>query len=286
MSSGVFRAGISRPGKFRFGTFFGIFALVVACMQTLPGESRAADDKPQVMLIGVFHFANPGQDVVKTDILDVMAEDSQAYLQELSRRIVETYRPTRILLEYTAEREELVQGRYAAYLEGNFELSENEVYQLGFRIAKIAGGIPIEGFDDTSVGWQAEPLFEIMPEAAPEVQRSFQALIKEMTDLQSELQSTKTLQELLRFYNDPEFDRQNKDTYLLLNPVATPGNYEGAESSASWWSRNFRMYANVQRAAVPGERVLVIAGQGHTAILRDFLAIDSRLDGVDARPLF
>lgn len=34
------------------------------------------------------------------------------------------------------------------------------------------------------------------------------------------------------------------------------------------------MYALVQRYATPGERVLVIAGSGHTALLRDFLRAD------------
>jgi len=44
----------------------------------------------------------------------------------------------------------------------------------------------------------------------------------------------------------------------------------------TWWERNFRMYANVQRWAQPSTRVLVIAGQGHTAIMKQFLESDSR----------
>ncbi|MDZ7684441.1 MAG: DUF5694 domain-containing protein [Gammaproteobacteria bacterium] len=41
-------------------------------------------------------------------------------------------------------------------------------------------------------------------------------------------------------------------------------------ATASWWHPgDFRMYALVQRAARPGERVFVLAGSGHIAILRD-----------------
>ena len=61
-------------------------------------------------------------------------------------------------------------------------------------------------------------------------------------------------------------------------------NYVGADASASWWHRNFRMYANIQKHAQPGERVLAIGGQGHTAILKDLLAIDRDRVAVDVRP--
>jgi hypothetical protein len=44
------------------------------------------------------------------------------------------------------------------------------------------------------------------------------------------------------------------------------------------------MYANVQTAAAPGRRVLVIAGAGHTAILKDLLAIDGQRVAEDVVP--
>lgn len=50
-----------------------------------------------------------------------------------------------------------------------------------------------------------------------------------------------------------------------------------ADASASWWQRNFRMYANIQKVAQPGERIIAIGGSGHMAILKQLLAIDQRL---------
>lgn len=38
------------------------------------------------------------------------------------------------------------------------------------------------------------------------------------------------------------------------------------------------------QAAAPRHRVLVVAGQGHTAILKDLLAIDGEREAVDVRP--
>jgi hypothetical protein len=95
---------------------------------------------------------------------------------------------------------------------------------------------------------------------------------------------TKSLAELLLQSNDPERDRSNKYLYLVTNHVVAGDNFVGADASASWWCRNLRMYANIQKHAQPGERILAIGGQGHTAILKDLLALDEDRIEVDARP--
>lgn len=45
------------------------------------------------------------------------------------------------------------------------------------------------------------------------------------------------------------------------------------------------MYANIQSVAQPNTRVLVIARQGHTSILKDMLAADSKRLAVDVLPI-
>jgi len=266
-------------------------AWVFFCTLLLPINISNAQDSdsemPEVMLLGVFHFSNPGLDTVKIEKqLNVMDEASQEYLQALAERIVAEFKPTKVLLEFRDTVDDSRQEKYKKYLRGDYDLEVAEDYQLGFRIAKLAGGIPIVGYDDRSVNWDAGPLFKIMPEVAPEAQAHADEIIEAMTKTDSEDHATLTLQELLIKTNDLEEERANKDLYLMTNWVASEGNYEGANASATWWERNFRMYAKIQREAKPGERLLVIGGQGHTAILKDFLAIDSAIKGVDVRPLF
>lgn len=101
---------------------------------------------------------------------------------------------------------------------------------------------------------------------------------------EAEAHRTLTLKQLLLRANDPEQDRRNKDLYLLTNAAGAGAAFEGADATARWWHRNLRMYANIQRHATPGERVLVVAGSGHTAILRDFLRIDRRITARDIKP--
>jgi hypothetical protein len=73
-------------------------------------------------------------------------------------------------------------------------------------------------------------------------------------------------------------------TYLITNAIAVDGKHQGVDATASWWERNFRMYAKIQRQAAPGARILVVGGQGHTAILKSLLDIDQKIKGVDIRP--
>ena len=237
----------------------------------------------QVMLFGVFHFVNPGLDVVKTDQIDVMTEDNQAYLQALSARIG-AYNPTAILLEFGPDLEPEIQREFRRYVDGQFELPSNEIYQLGFRIAAISEADTVYGFDERHVSWNAEPLFEYLETTDLETGARMSAFIEELTLDHQQAQDKLSLQENLARTNDPDLDALNRSFYIFTNHVGDRDDFVGADAAASWWHRNFRMYAHVQRFAKPGERVLVIGGQGHTAILRQLLADDQDREAVDVRP--
>ena len=117
-----------------------------------------------------------------------------------------------------------------------------------------------------------------------DTERAVELAIERSTDEQQKAHSTLALGELLKMTNDPDQDRGNKSFYLRTNHVGTDDIFVGADATASWWHRNFRMYAKIQRQATPGQRVLVIGGQGHTAVLREFLDIDADRDSVDPLP--
>jgi hypothetical protein len=252
--------------------------LLLTLLLTLPAW---AAEPAQVLLFGTFHFEDAGLDVVKPEDFDVMTPESQEYLQALAGRLA-AMKPTKVLLEYAPENDELVNQRYRDYLAGAFELPANEVYQLGFRIARAAGHERVHSFDNREVEWQADAMFEYArAHGSPELD-TFNGIIQSFTEEDARARATLPLRELLRRANDPALDRMNMDLYLATNPIGAGDGYAGAQAASSWWARNFRMYANIQRLAGPGERVIVIGGQGHTAILKQLLAIDRRLVGVDA----
>ena len=245
-----------------------------------------AEQQPpaQVMLLGVFHFANPGLDVVKTDVIDVMTPENQAYLEALAERL-STFNPTVVLLEFEPERDSDMQERFRRYVDGEYELPSNEIYQLGFRIAARSDAGTIHGYDEKDVQWQAQPLFEYLKSTDTATGERVSAMVEEMTLDRQRAQTTLSLRQLLMRTNDSGRDALNRASYIVTNHVGNDDSFVGADAAASWWHRNFRMYALVQRYAQPGERVLVIGGQGHTAILRQLLADDRDREAVDVRPL-
>lgn len=258
----------------------GAFLLPILLLAGLANAADAVDTTAEVMVLGVFHFANPGRDMVKSRVIDVTLPDNQQYLDGLAMRIA-AFKPTDVLIECNPEDQADYDAQFKQFVAGEFALPVNENYQIGFRVAKAAKLFGVTCFDENNVGWEAQPMFDFMKEHDPRTQAEMEALFKSLGETMEREQATLTLSQLLQLTNDEARDRLNKDTYLRTNAVGAGVNFAGADAAASWWHRNFRMYANVQRAAMPGHRVLVVAGQGHTAILKDLLAIDSQRQGVD-----
>lgn len=270
----LFLARVRNPLLRQASLLVGLLAL------TLATSPLQAAEPGRVLLMGTFHFEDAGLDVVKSEDFDVMSADSQQYLQQLAQRLAE-FKPTHVLLEYAPENEETVNQRFRDYLAGSFELPANEIYQLGFRVAQLAGLERVHSFDNRDVQWQADALFDYAQQHNPPEMQAFNQIIETVTREEEQARATLSLRDLLLRSNDAERDRLNMDLYLATNPVGAGEGFEGADAAASWWHRNFRMYANVQHHAAPGQRVLVLGGQGHIAILRQLLAIDRRLRAED-----
>ena len=250
-----------------------LFALALISLPSLAAQPA------QVMLIGTFHFQDAGRDLVKNEDVDIYTEANQAYLEALTHRL-QDFRPTRVLLEYAPENDELINERYREYLAGNYELGGNEIYQLGFRIAKLAGHDRVYSFDYREIEWEAEAMFEYAKRHDAPQMKAMNETIEAHTAEEAQARATMSLKELLQRQNDPEHERRNMDLYLATNSIGAGDGYAGAASSASWWERNFYMYANIQKLAEPDERIIAIGGSGHMAILKQLLAIDGRLQGV------
>ena len=115
-----------------------VFLVAVSLFPTT--NAHAQQPTADVLLFGVFHFHNPGRDVVRVDQTDVTTSDSQAYLETLTARLCD-FRPTVILLEFDRAREPEVQLQLATYLRGESELSVNEIHQIDFGSRKSAVSI-------------------------------------------------------------------------------------------------------------------------------------------------
>lgn len=260
-----------------------LVCVVPAVSLASPAATLPAEGKAQVLLMGSFHFANPGRDTVKLEVADVRTPAHQAWLDALAQRIA-AFAPTDVLVECPAVEADTWNAQLAAYRDGKGALGINELAQVGMRVARAAGVEQLTCFDQREVHWNGAALMDFMKEHDVAGLAALQATFQALSAREAEEHARLSLVELLRLANSPERDRENRSLYLLTNAVDAGASYAGADAASSWWRRNFHMYGNVQKAAQPGRRVFVLAGAGHTAVLRELLASDPVREAVDIAP--
>ncbi|WNZ56086.1 DUF5694 domain-containing protein [Microbulbifer sp. MKSA007] len=238
----------------------------------------------QVMLFGSFHFSNPGKDMVKTQVINVYTEENQNYLEDLSSRIA-TDSPTHVLLECHTNDESKMNLRFAKYIKGEHKLNIGESEQLGFRVAKKAGLSKVNCYDSDQDLPYGE-LLSYLEKSSPERKKLIDDYLEAWGKRFNDLYASSTLEQALDKHNDPAEDKVNLGSYIMLNDVGQGDNFIGADLSSKWWSRNFRMYANIQAVAQPGTKVFVLGGQGHSSIMRPMLELDDQRETWDVRSYF
>jgi hypothetical protein len=237
--------------------------------------ATCAPTEVQVMLLGTYHFANPGQDVVKQDIDDVLRENRQRELDELVARLA-VWRPDRIAVEQPISRSDSVAARYARYRSGTLAPSRNEVVQVAFRLAARLGHDAVYPIDDDSF-LDLNDSLKAIDRRRPEFKRVRDSII---AVLQSEAAATNawmrtsTIREhLIRLNGDSALHRGNSLGMFGGYLAAGEGqNYGGPQFLSQWYARNFNMAHNLTRSIRPDvKRILVVVGNGHVPPLRNLL---------------
>lgn len=237
----------------------------------------------KLLLMGSFHFANPGLDTIKNKQIDVSQPAPQAYIRQLVAQLAK-FQPNVVMLEYDPKDEEKINQRYQQYLASEYQLPINEMYQIGFRLAQQAGLKRVYSADEREVQWQGDELINYMQQQDQQAMANFQQLTSHMQQtLQTDFDQL-SLQQMLVKINQAPYEKMNRNIYLQLNATGKQNNFVGADSAASWWHRNFRMYARIQRQAKGDARIFVLAGQGHTSLIRQFVESDEFIQQEPVEP--
>lgn len=223
----------------------------------------------RVMVLGTYHFANPGRDAINIEAADVTTPEKQAEIRAVVEGLA-AFAPTKVALEYPRDRGEVLDSVYHAFRSGRHELTPNERQQLGFRVAAR-----MEHEHVHSVDWHNEfALGEVLAwarEHDPSFVRYFRTLREEIEGEGAERQATWTVAEILRATNGPEEVRATFAPYMRIAEVGADSVYVGTKPVVQYYERNLRIFANVARIAEPGDRILVIFGSGHAPFLRRFV---------------
>ena len=251
------------------------FCLALACaLAAVIATAAQAQEQPSLLVIGTAHFANPGRDAINMEVEDVLSATRQREIEAVVQQL-EAFRPTRIAVEIPILRQDELDKRYDDYRNGRYELTRNESDQFGLRLAARLGhervyavdwNAPVPGpgvladYDWYTYGQQNGHEETIAAITDPARARRFSPELKEQS-----------IGAWLLQLNDPDALQLAHRTYFDIARIGDGDNLIGATWVGTWYARNLKIYSRlVELAPSAGERVLVIYGQGHAYLLRQF----------------
>jgi hypothetical protein len=239
-------------------------AILCAALLLAASAARAADAPVEVMIVGTFHMSNPDHDLHNMQVDDVLAPAMQAQIQGVTDGLAR-FHPTMIDVEWPKD---LTDQRYADYLSGTLAPSHNEVVQLGFRLAKQSGLSTVNGIDvDGDFPYEKVDAFA-KAHGQDALLADANAQVQAMIERQDALLKSKGVADVLKAFNDPADIAHGNEFYRLMLRIGAGDQQPGADLLSAWYSRNFRICANIVQLAKPGDRVVVFFGSGHAFLLR------------------
>lgn len=230
--------------------------------------------RPQVLLMGMFHFRDADRDGYKPKFhVDIMSDSRQKEIKEITNALKD-FNPTKIIIEVKANKHKEIDSLYNLYLKDNFELRANEIFQLGFRLGKIlkheklirgdAESIGIDGLKDIQEMANEENLTHLLS-------NDYAELFKKKYEYMDSLKTTMPLKDFLIYINEDKNQIENHGHYILSS-IGINNNEEYPKSDAlatGWYSRNLRIFSNIRKTIEnENDRILVIFGNGHLPIIK------------------
>ncbi len=250
----------------KISLFLELMILAIACQ-------AQSDARPEILILGTYHMANPGHDVYNMQADDVLSAKRQQEMGQLME-VLKRFHPTKIAIEADAGNKR-VEQQYADYVAGKYTLSRNEIDQIGYRLAKELGHRAVYGVDEEG----DFPIQRVINYAKANNQKEkldaimggWGTMVKE----QGEFLQSHTVLEMLEYMNSDARVAKDIGLYFAMARYADPGDYAGPDLLAAWYQRNIRIYSNIVKLAEsPNDRILVIYGAGHLGWLRQDVAND------------
>ncbi|VAW43184.1 hypothetical protein MNBD_CHLOROFLEXI01-1973 [hydrothermal vent metagenome] len=235
----------------------------------------------EVLILGTYHFANPGLDYVQTQVADVFSSEKQAEITAVLNMLA-TFQPTKIGVEVPYNKTNELNQLYQAYRSGNHQLRRSEVQQLGFRLAADLGHDTLFPLDHPGKSIPFPDAIEYAEKHMLTFATKFQQTLARWEERENRLQKLSSIREILQYYNSPKAIAENYQLYLDFTAVDAGNSYIGADVLAGWYNRNIYIFANLRRIALENDRILLIFGAGHLSVLRELVSWDANLNLINA----
>ncbi|MCG2417958.1 DUF5694 domain-containing protein [Aequorivita sp. F47161] len=253
----------------------------------------------EAILLGVYHFDNPGMDTYNLEIDDYFTKKRQAEIQEVVA-LLAAYKPHKIFVEFLPGQQPKLDSLFALYASGRLTLKaieggQNEVYQLGFRLAKQLGINEIIAVDHPGVFLAPYADFISDTLSIESYQEYNKAYNQQMEKRQKDF-TENTVKENLIHLNDWQQILNNHNYYnniaitvkdtanvmfgyqememeidgLLYQMRSFDFNNIGVALATEWYRRNLFIYRNILEQTEDNDRILIIFGSGHLRHLHQF----------------
>src|SRR5580765_8121211 len=123
-----------------------LLALLGALAVASAAASAQGTPRPALIILGVPHFDNPARDTANARVPDVLTPARQREIAAIVNRLA-AFRPTRVAVEWPAERQNDLDRRYADYSAGRRAASADEREQIGLRLAAQLGLPRVDAVD-------------------------------------------------------------------------------------------------------------------------------------------
>lgn len=256
--------------------------ILLLALVTFSITSAQQAKKKQILLIGTFHYANPGHDVAKINTFNVMSEKSQKELEVISNKI-KKFGPDKIFVEWKFSKQTDLDKYYNKNTDSLLKKDANEITQLALRTAKKLNHKKMYGIDYRT----RFPYDSLMMSMEKANQKDLMKKTTESTEKfvkdNNERMAKSSLTDLMLYYNEKASNENNIQWYLeVANRAGNPDDFTGASLVSNWYKRNLYMYSLVQKLTESTDnKIMVLLGAGHAAMLREFLAHDPEFEIVE-----
>lgn len=232
----------------------------------------AQQSKTKVVLLGCFHFDNPGLDVAKFENANILSGKRQQEVRAIVDKLKQ-FKPDKIFVEVPVESQLRLDTDLTNYKNGSFTLKGSETYQLGYRLAKELNLPTLYAVDYRE---SVFPFDSLMKSATEAKQFNLLEMVKRTIDSVqtyfNESLKKNTITEILLAQNTKEGNAFQVSMYYEFLIAGKEGNHVGSYLTGEWWRRNMVIYENIlKRLNGKEEKILVIFGAGHTALLNEMM---------------
>ena len=220
----------------------------------------------EILLVGTFHLGD-------TPDMNTLAEkDKRKYSDVDFERLASdlaTFQADQVFVEYPFELEKQLNSIYRSE-EGIVDLQENEIYQIGFRLAKMLGHDAIYAVD-----WNEQPeeTINLGHVADGKSKIEFQEImnrVKIVLEKISTIIQQGDIIELYKYINSNESILNDHKVYLDLMRLDDETAFEWV--SKYWYYRNLRIMRNIRNSILPEtKRAVILYGAGHNYLLKQLL---------------